>query len=283
MSNTKTFIVSDLFKVYILWDSYIYLELLRPLERRDFKILTQSSNSLHFITDDLWDYTLIENKGKKPKFIAKFAICLNYLEELKKVILDNLDGVNDIQEIENSFRFSEIFSFSQTRVANFFSYQGCNSEKSKEKKRKKELKLLKAELEEIGTSKEEALYEKHLNLVIKNIDLFNNAYESQLLSTLKKDISIHEEIRKLYSPSIAEEAKAIKTKEEELYRLKEEIKEKEKLVSEEHKKLLKKAISTWENIPLTSKRVLSKEVDTFKIGSKALTSSLFDRDLIAIK
>ena len=83
----KTITVCDLFKVYFLWGKYYYIELLRPLESKDFIILSPLSNSIQFIKDSNWFYEKSNkhrSNGNEYDLVykAKFEIQLRYKDEL---------------------------------------------------------------------------------------------------------------------------------------------------------------------------------------------------------
>ena len=101
-NKDKTVVLGDLFKVYFLWDRHFYIELLRPLESRDFTVLHQEGNAIHFIKDSDWFYTHTYShraNGDKYNLVHKatLSIQLSYKDELIACLQDNLPSVFDSQ------------------------------------------------------------------------------------------------------------------------------------------------------------------------------------------
>lgn len=270
-----------LFKVYIIWNSYFYLELLRPMERLDFSVIGGPINSLDFITGDSWVYDLeykLNSNGSKSSLVckSKYTIQFNYREELMESLLPYLDKKKLTDMLDNLY---ECF-FTGSHVS--YNYVGCSSNESRDKKDKLSLEKLREINRTSGETRISKLYEKSMEKLVKSIEYYNSDYHDRVRYAFRDNSDFHDDIRRRYSEESNRLVDEIESKRLIVSGLVEEIEKLSKVVGDEHKSIMKENVMSMTDIPLKLKDIILNDVDTqIVIGEN---EKLFSRDgVIRIK
>jgi hypothetical protein len=204
--------IGDLLKVYFLFEKYYFLELVRPLERRDFIVLSPEQQSLRFIKDSDWFYEL---KSKRRSnfdlydlmYKAKYEIKFRYEDELRECIKQGLNG-KDIATYHADIFYS-FFDLYQCSMFIKYDYNDCPTQDSRDTENKRILECLQKRVDSLeGLQKIDKLYTKAIKQLGKKINLLNNKNKGHVFTALNFIVednngTIKEYGGKVYSLSIA--------------------------------------------------------------------------------
>lgn len=258
--STTSVMIGDLFKVYFLWERYYFLELLRPLETKDFVVLSPEQQSLRFIKDNDWFYELssmTRSDGAKthPVYKAKYKIQFRYSEEIKECLSKGLKYPHTNSE---TLSLDNLFENYLAGLHIKFSYGGCPDKDSRDKKDKKVLEELQVMVEgQDGISKLTDLYKNSIEKTINKINRLNGSYSDELVRAVKNNLEYHKGFSVKYSEKIRNVITDINDKRDLIKNLENEIAELALMVNVEHKDLLLKDVNGWDNTPSDVKERLS--------------------------
>lgn len=276
MEETQDYsvIINDLFKVYFLWGKHYYIELLRPLESKDFINLSPIEQSIQFIKEDSWFYErTFKNKSNGDQceinYEAKFKIQLGYKDELFKCISKGLKGSTPTQVTDSLDTF---FSPYSTGLYTKYDYRGCNSKESRDKKNKNKLNELENKIKNRGDSKVSTLYSRAIDDLTNKFSNHGNIYKNEVVSSITNNSEYHNELLHThFSEEKLEVVSSIVSKREEIKKLEAEIKADAKIVSDLYSDVLSSEIDSWDDIPSAVKDEV-KEVGVKLIGISNLGS-----------
>ena len=275
-------IINDLLKVHFLWGKHIYIELLRPLESKDFLILSPIEQSIQFIKDDSWYYEKsFKNKSngdqKEPVYKAKFRLQLRYRDELLECVSKGLKGSSTLGELTDSL--NALFYHYTTGIHNKYDYRGCVTKDSRDKKDKKILNEVKVMVEHSGESKVSTLYDRAIDETTNKFSFYGKNYENEVVSSITNNVEYHNELLHThFSEEKLEVVSSIVSKREEIKRLTAEINADAELVNDFYSNVLSSEIDSWDDVPQAVKDKV-KEVGVRLVG----TNQLGDRGGILIK
>lgn len=182
-----------------------YIKQLRPLSLDDFKMVNpaKTGNALDFINDDVWDidcspfeevkgslfalgktitfeaYSLVEFKWKDHIEKQLKEIEANLKSEVEKRLC-NFEHVEDCLKYVNQFN--------KTTIKHTFTWRGCGTDYSKERKYKKERKLF---LEKFESTKEERIIAKKnyfIKKLIEMIDKSEHKFGQEFVCNIEKNV-----------------------------------------------------------------------------------------------
>ena len=141
-------------------DGRLILNLKRPAEVTDFKIVSEVNNSIRFICDDEdnWEFLEVDHETKKGKKIWMATLKLRYFyadqlrEEIEKIVKEENISINSLQ----NFKLAGLY-----KVHKIHLYSENLKEESKTSLRK------------VGESKEESAKEYLVEKFTKDINDFN--------------------------------------------------------------------------------------------------------------
>jgi len=275
--------IGGLFKVYFLWKQYYYIELLRPLESKDFVLVSPIEQSISFIKDKgNWFYELSfkhRSNGSKYDLVykAKQSYQLRYKEELINGICNHIDKSHG--EIRNSLE--SIFSLYHSKFHIKYDYKGCPNQDSQYKKDERILQELMVKVENDGEKKLSYMYEKAFQEVENKINFHNTPFLDNVKRAVKDNEEYHDNIRKKYDEKNLAVVDAIEQKRLEISKLKNEIKELEVSVQEHHRELVGESINSWDDFPQAVKdecKEIAMGLNLYGVGG-----SMFDRSGIYIR
>jgi len=269
--NSHT-IVSDLFRVYFLHNPnglcHFYLELLRPLESRDFEYVSDTPQSIRFMKDSEWYYKLkskTRSNGDRYDLVyrAKQTIKLRYEDELTTLLHDNLSFGNMRSDIENCI--SSLYSLRSAVLHIKYNYSGCPDSNSRDRKDSRILSELELMVSSKGEDKLSYMYEKHIESLENKINHFNISYVNEIKSIIKNEGDFHSGVSVEYTVAVGWMVDNIVSKRSEIKRLEDEIKKLAKTVELEHKRVVVKHINSWDDIPKFVREESLKVVDDISL------------------
>ena len=264
----KVIKVCDLFQVYFIWDSYFYIELLRPLEERDFTVLSTTDNSIRFISDNDWSFNLdykLNSCGSRSNLVIKahYAIVFNYKEELESCIRANIKEVDNKQLMD---MFANLYNKYTATLHVNYNYGGCVNKESRDKKDAKALKELKdIVLGDRGKNKVSSLYSSTIEKINQKFGYYNTEYYDKVRYAIRDDIEFHNSIRSKYSDESKKLVDEIENRREKIKELEKEIEKLVVVVGEEHKEIMSKEISEMSYIPSSVKDTALVDVKNLRV------------------
>ncbi len=262
-------VIGDLFKIYFVWNKHFYIELMRPLERRDFKVVRKDGNASDFIMGHSWHVSpkyKIKSDGSKydTSYEASYTIHLAYKDEIFKCIKEHLK-----ENFSNASLITSLHSLFDEHTQGMFhayNYRGCPSHGHKVAKDKATLDEFMNILEsEEGSNKIGQLFDRSIDLVISRISYVNQTYYDSVRYALRDNESYHEDIRRKYSDVSKEKLSSIEAKRELIASLKEEVDLLSKDIGEEHKSLLRESLANMDDLPREIKDIASQDIDDMRI------------------
>lgn len=262
-------VIGDLFKIYFVWDKHFYLELLRPLERRDFRVVRPDGNASDFILGHSWQVSpkyKIKSDGSKydTSYEASYTIHLAYKDEIFKCLKEHLKENFSNASLLSSLH--SIFDKNTQRMYHAYNYKGCPTHDHKVEKDKATLDEFMNILEsEEGSKKIDHLFNRGFDHVKNKIFAVNQTYYDSVRYALRDNESYHDDIRRKYSDVSKEKLSIIESKRELIASLKEEVDLLCKDIGEEHKSLLKESLSNMNDLPRAIKDIASQDIDDMRI------------------
>ena len=266
--STSSTMVGDLFKVYFLWDSYYFLELVRPLETKDFVVLSPEQQSHRFIKESDWFYELeskYHSNGSKYDLMykAKYEIKFKYEQEIRDCLLQGLK--NPLSNSE-SLSLHNLFDKYHAGLHIKFMFSGCVGQDGRDKKNKKVLEELKQKVEgNEGVVKVDSLYTRAIEELTNKINRLNGSYSDELVRAVRSNVEYHKGFSEKYSEKIKGVINAINEKRDMIKNLEIEVIELALQVDVEHKDLLLKDVNGWDNTPSDVKERLSIVIDKIEM------------------
>jgi len=282
-NSNNSVILNDLFRVYFLWGKHFYIELLRPLESKDFLVLSPIAQSIQFIKDDSWFYEkTFKNKSNGDQYDltykAKFKLQLRYQDELVNCLQSGLDSMEYSKGILND-ALGTLFSHYSCGLHIRYDYRGCPTKESKENKDKKILNELKDKVINIGEDKVSTLYSRAIEELTNKFSHYCRSYEDEVVRSINENSEYHNELLHThFSEEKLEVVSSIVAKREQIKKLEAEIKELAVGVNADYVNVLEGVVDSWDDIPQAVKDKVKSA------GVKLVGLSRFpDRNGILIK
>jgi len=254
------------FRVYFLWGKHYYIELLRPLERKDFLIVSPLSNAIDFIVkgkEDDWTYTREckhKSDGKEYDLVykAKYTLQLRYKDELIECISKGLNrGTGNVTDL-----LGLLFSLYKCGLHIKYNYRGCVSRDSKENKDDRILEELKSV---VSSSPIDKLYLRAIDELTSKVTYCGESFKDIMMRSLSDNPEYHQVNMLNLSGNCMSMIEDIKNKRIEIGILEEDIERLSSSVEKEYKIKLRKDINDWDDMPSVVVEYLEEVVDELSL------------------